>query len=108
MSLSSLILSDIDAMFADWGDYYTQSGQTVKGYFDNAHRDVDLLTGEISNATPVFERKTADVQATVQGDVITVTSERNAVSAVSYAVMSVKNAPDGLGPGITRLVLMKA
>jgi hypothetical protein len=108
MSLSSIILSDIDAQFSDWGDYYTQGGQTVKGIFDNEYRATDLLTGEISSAKPAFVRKTADVQATVQGDTIVVTSELYAVSAISYTVISVENAPADLGPGLTRLVLMKA
>lgn len=107
MSLTALILSDIDAMFEDWDDRYTQSGKTIHGIFDNEYRAVDLLTGEVSNAKPAFVRKTSDVYATVQGDTIVVTSELYAVSAVSYTVMSVENAPADLGPGLTRLVLMK-
>ena len=108
MSLSALILSDIDVMFEDWNDFYTQSSKTIHGIFDNEYRAIDLLTGEASSAKPAFVRKTADVQATVQGDAIVVTSGLYAVSAVSYTVMSVENAPTDLGPGLTRLALMKA
>lgn len=107
MSLASIISSDIDVMFADWEDYYTQGGTTVLGIFENEYRTIDLLTGEVSSAKPAFVRKATGPPA-LPGETIIVTADLYSASQALYIITNIENAPADLGPGLMRLLLKKA
>ena len=88
----------IDAMGMT-ATYTPQGGDAteITILFDNEYQEIDLVSGEVSSASPAAHAKTSDVSGAKQGDALT-------VSSVNYTVTVVK--PDGTG--LTTLVLRKA
>lgn len=79
---------------------YTPAGGSAAAImvlFEKEYREIDLISGTVSSASPAAHCKSADVAAAKKGDALIVAGVSHTVSAV---------LPDGTG--LTTLVMKKA